>query len=152
MGTLSKAAGAYGAYACAGAEVIEYLKSTARSLVFSTALPPSVVASAIAALTIMEEEPQHAQAALANARLFSELLGLPTAQSAIVPLVLGEEEKALAASRALEEAGFLVAAIRPPTVPPGTARLRFTFSALHARDQVEAVAKLVEGWRCAPPA
>ena len=83
-----------------------------------------------------------------RARHFTALLGMETAQSAIVPLVLKENDKALAASALLEEKGFLVAAIRPPTVPENTARLRFAFSAAHTEEQIETVAGLIkeQGW------
>jgi 8-amino-7-oxononanoate synthase len=80
---------------------------------------------------------------LANARLFTQIMALDEAASPIVPLVLGDAERALALSEGLEAAGFLVAAIRPPTVPMGTARLRFTFSAGHSEDQVSALADAV---------
>jgi len=143
MGTLSKAAGAYGGYLCASAPVVELIRNRARSFVYSTGLPPPVVAAAIAALDIIANEPERVSAPLERARLFTELAGLPPAQSAIVPVVLGSAERALAASAALEAQGFLVTAIRPPTVPLGTARLRFAFSAAHSPDDVAAVAKAV---------
>ena len=114
------------------AVVVDLLKTRARSLIYSTALPPASVAAAIAALDILAAAPDLAQAPLRKARLFTGLMGLPEAQSAIVPLVLGSAEAALEASARLEEAGFLVVAIRPPTVPAGTARLRFAFCAGHA--------------------
>lgn len=131
MGTLSKAVGAYGGYLCAAEPVIELIRNRARSFIYTTGLPPSVVASADAALAIMEQDPDLIARPLAKARLFTSLLNLPSAQSSIVPVILGEEERALAASDALREQGFLVIAIRPPTVPEGTARLRFTFTAGH---------------------
>lgn len=131
MGTLSKAVGAYGGYLCAAEPVIELIRNRARSFIYTTGLPPSVVASADAALAIMEGDPDLIAKPLHKARLFTSLLNLPSAQSSIVPVILGEEEKALAASDALREQGFLVIAIRPPTVPEGTARLRFTFTAGH---------------------
>ena len=146
MGTLSKAAGSYGGYVCGSQALIDYLKTTARSLIFSTALPPSVLAASIAALALMDKE--LCEKPLANARHFTSLLGLPPAQSAIVPLILKENDKALAASKLLEEHGFLVSAIRPPTVPENTARLRFAFSALHTEAQIEALAAIIQaqGW------
>ncbi len=148
MGTLSKAIGGYGGYCCASEPVVALLKTRARPLVYSTGLPPATVAAALAALDIIDVEPDLVAAPLAKARLFTRALGLPPAQSPIVPLVLGAPEAALAASAALAEAGFLVAAIRPPTVPPGTARLRFAFSARHAdRD----VARLAATLRVLPP-
>jgi 8-amino-7-oxononanoate synthase len=140
MGTLSKALGSYGGYVCASRAVVDFLKTRARTLVYSTALPASSVAAALAALDIIEAEPERVALPLARARQFTDALGLPPAQSAIVPIVVGEARRALALSAALEEAGFLVGAIRPPTVPPGTSRLRITFSAAHAPEQVTALA------------
>jgi len=143
MGTLSKAVGAYGGYLCASAAVIELLKNRARSFVYSTGLPPAVLAGAAAALDIIAEQPELVARLLAHARNFTQSLGLPDAQSAIVPLVLGSAETALAASALLEEAGFLVAPIRPPTVPEGTARLRFAFSAAHDAADLAKLAHVV---------
>jgi 8-amino-7-oxononanoate synthase len=148
MGTLSKAAGSYGGYVCGSRVLVDYLKTAARSLVYSTGLPPATVAASAAALGIMAREPQHMEKALGNARYFTSLLELPEAQSTIVPLMLNENDKAMAASAALEAQGFLVAAIRPPTVPEHTARLRFTFSAAHEHGQIEQVAGIcrANGW------
>jgi len=148
MGTLSKAVGSYGGYVCGSATLIEYVKTTARSVIYSTGLPPATVAASIAALRIMKNDPALVAKPLENARHFTSLLGMEPAQSAIVPVILKENDKALAASKLLEERGFLVAAIRPPTVPEHTARLRFAFSALHETAQIEAVAAIIkeQGW------
>ena len=143
MGTLSKAVGGYGGYLCASAPVIDLIRNRARTLIYSTGLPPAVVAAAIAALDIIEGEPALCALPLAKARRFTRAAGLPDAQSSIVPVVIGDPEEALAASRMLEEEGFLVVAIRPPTVPAGTARLRLTFSAAHSDEDVERLAVLV---------
>lgn len=131
MGTLSKAVGAYGGYLCASRPVVDLIHNRARSLIYSTALPPSVVAAADAALELIESSPALAALPVAKARLFTSLAGLPEAQSSIVPVIIGDPADALEASATLADAGFLVTAIRPPTVPEGTARLRFTFSADH---------------------
>ena len=139
MGTLSKAVGAYGGYLCASREVCELVRNRARSFVYSTGLPPGTVAAATKALEIIATDPERVRLPLARAREFTSQLRLPQAQSAIVPLIVGTNEAALAASAALLEAGLLVSAIRPPTVPAGTARLRFTFSAAHSADDLEAV-------------
>jgi len=143
MGTLSKAIGAYGGYLCAATPVIELMKSRARTLIYSTALPPAVVAAAIAALDLIERDPGYAAQPLAKARAFTRRAGLPEATSPIVPVVVGEAEAALAASRMLEEEGFLAVPIRPPTVPKGTARLRFSFTPAHSDADIERVADLV---------
>jgi 8-amino-7-oxononanoate synthase len=137
MGTLSKSAGAYGGYVCGSQALIDYLVTSARSFVFSTGLPPSVCASALAALEVMEAEPERGSIAITLAQRVTKALGLPRAQSAIVPIILGEAEAALAASETLKERGILAVAIRPPTVPPGTARLRLAFSCEHTDAQVE---------------
>ncbi len=143
MGTLSKAVGGYGGYLCASRPVVDFVKTRARSLIYSTGLPPGTVAAAVAALDIIAADPALAAEPLRKARLFTDALGLPPAQSPIVPLVLGEAEAALRASADLMAEGFLVAAIRPPTVPAGTARLRFAFCADHADADVERLAAAV---------
>jgi 8-amino-7-oxononanoate synthase len=144
MGTLSKALGSYGGYICGGKDVINYLATSARSLMFSTGLPPASVAASIAALDIIRENPGLAFTPLAKAKMFTDAVGLPAAQSAIVPIILGSELKALSAAKLLEEEGFLVTAIRPPTVPENTARLRFAFSALHADEDVLKLAQIIK--------
>lgn len=143
MGTLSKAVGGYGGYLCASGPVVALMHNRARTFIYTTGLPPGVVAAAIAALDIIENEPDYAASPLRKARLFTRLTNLPEAQSAIVPLMLGDADRTLAASRLLEQEGFLVIAIRPPTVPAGTARLRFTFSAAHADADIERLAGIV---------
>ena len=140
MGTLSKAAGSYGGYLCASGAVIELVRNRARSLVYSTALPPGAVAAASKALDIIASDSALVARPLALARMFARELDLPVPASAIVPIVLGGAAQALEASERLRRAGFLVAAIRPPTVPAGTSRLRFTFSAAHSEAQVRALA------------
>ncbi|MES2984806.1 MAG: aminotransferase class I/II-fold pyridoxal phosphate-dependent enzyme [Pseudomonadota bacterium] len=149
MGTLSKAAGGYGGYVVAAQVIIDFLITKARSFVFSTGLPPSVCASALAALEVMEAEPQRAARALALAQRVTQALGLPLAQSAVVPVILGTAEAALAAQEALKNHGLLAVAIRPPTVPPGTARLRLAFSAAHTDAQVEALIAALKELPCA---
>jgi 8-amino-7-oxononanoate synthase len=143
MGTLSKAIGAYGGYLCASGPVIELMRNRARTLIYSTGLPPAIVASAIAALDVIEREPDYAALPVQKARRFTLATNLPEAQSPIVPVVIGEEEATLAASELLAEQGFLAAAIRPPTVPAGTARLRLTFTAQHPDDAIDRLAGLV---------
>jgi 8-amino-7-oxononanoate synthase len=143
MGTLSKAIGGYGGYLCASRPVIDLIKTRARTLIYSTALPPTMAAAAIAALTIIESEPGLTAKPLAKARAFTSRLGLPEAQSPIVPLVLGAPDAALQASNTLAEQGFLVTPIRPPTVPVGTARLRFAFTAMHPDEEIARLADAV---------
>jgi 8-amino-7-oxononanoate synthase len=143
MGTLSKAIGSYGGYLCASAPVIELMKNRARTLIYSTALPPATVAAAIAALDLIAADPALAAAPLAKARAFTARAGLPPARSQIVPLIVGEPDAAFAAAHLLEAEGFLVVPIRPPTVPAGTARLRFAFTARHDDGDIARLADLV---------
>jgi 8-amino-7-oxononanoate synthase len=143
MGTLSKAIGAYGGYLCASADVIGLIQNRARSFVYSTGLPPAIVAAAIAALDLIERDPIYAGLPLEKARSFTRRVGLPEAESPIVPMIVGDAETALQASRVLEAEGFLVIAIRPPTVPVGTARLRFAFTAQHPDDEIRRLGDIV---------
>jgi 8-amino-7-oxononanoate synthase len=143
MGTLSKALGAYGGYLCASRAVIDLMRTRARTFIYSTGLPPAVVAAATAALQIIERDPAYVAQPLRKARQFARALNLPEAQSAIVPVVVGDADAALAASDLLRDNGFLVVAIRPPTVPAGTARLRFAFTAQHDDSDIARVAELV---------
>ena len=143
MGTLSKAVGSYGGYLCASQAVVDLIRTRARPFIYSTGLPAGVVAASIAALDLIANDPDLVAAPLRKASLFCARLNLPAPESCIVPLLLGAPERALAASRLLEDEGFLVTAIRPPTVPEGTARLRLTFSAGHADADIERLADIV---------
>ncbi len=143
IGTLSKALGAYGGYVAASQPVIDLIRNRARTLIYSTGLPPATLASAIAAVELIEREPSQLDRPLAKARAFTRAANLPEAQSAIVPIVIGEAQAALDASRLLEDEGFLVVAIRPPTVPEGTARLRLTFCAEHPDAELMRLAGIV---------
>ena len=141
MGTLSKALGSYGGYVCASRPVIDLIKTRARTLIYSTGLPPASVAAALAALDVIADDPALAVRPLAKARDFTRALNLPEAQSPIVPIVLRDAKTALEAQAALEREGFLVTAIRPPTVP--TPRLRFAFTAGHRGDEIARLARIV---------
>jgi 8-amino-7-oxononanoate synthase len=143
MGTLSKAVGAYGGYLCASAPVIDLIRNRARTLIYSTGLPPSCVAASIAALDLIEREPDYAALPVQKAKAFTRRAQLPDAQSPIVPVIIGAEEATLAASQLLADEGYLAAAIRPPTVAAGTARLRLTFTAQHPDDAIERLADIV---------
>ena len=136
MGTFSKAAGSFGGYLCASKDVIELIKTRARSLIFTTALPPASLGASLAALKIIMKDKDLCSLPVQKANIFTKQLGLPQAASPIVPLIIGSSDDALAASKALEESGFLVSAIRPPTVPKGTARLRFAFSSDHKEEDI----------------
>src|SRR5580658_7099736 len=120
MGTLSKALASYGGYVCADRAVIDLIKTRARTLIYSTGLPPASAAAALVALDIIESDPDLTARPLRNAQSFTDACGLPSAQSAVVPVLLGDELVALEAQQMLEREGFLAIAIRPPTVPEGT--------------------------------
>jgi len=142
MGTLGKAFGVFGAFVAGEAALIETLIQRARTYIYTTALPPAVAEAVRASLKIVRAESwrrERLQALVAQFRAGAESLGLILAPSPtpIQPVLLGAAEAALAASRHLRERGILVPAIRPPTVPEGSARLRITFSAAHEPAHVE---------------
>lgn len=142
MGTLGKGAGAFGAFVAGDAVLIDYLINTARPYIYTTALPPAVAAASRASLKLMHNGQALREKLRAHIVYFREQaasLGLPLMDSPtpIQPLLLGSNERALAWSTALERQGILVGAIRPPTVPAGQARLRITFSAAHAREDID---------------
>jgi 8-amino-7-oxononanoate synthase len=149
MGTLSKAVGVYGGYLCASKAVVDFIKTRARSFIYTTGLPPGTVAASIAALDLIASDRELVSRPIEKARLFTRALNLPDPESCIVPLILGDADTALAASESLARQGYLVTAIRPPTVPAGTARLRFTFTAEHRDDDIlrlaEAVRRIRQG-------
>ncbi|MDF2377503.1 MAG: 8-amino-7-oxononanoate synthase [Verrucomicrobiales bacterium] len=136
MGTFSKAVGLSGGYVCASRALIDLLINRARSFIYSTAPPPALAATISDALDLItgDEGTRRREALWKNIHLFS-----PDAESAIFPQVMGENDAALHASQVLLEEGFLVPAIRYPTVPRGTARLRFTLSASHRQEDVTAL-------------
>jgi 8-amino-7-oxononanoate synthase len=136
VGTLGKALGSYGAYAVAGADVIELLVNAARPFIFSTAPPPPAAAAAQAALEILVEEPWRVESLQANARVLHSALaarGLDAgpAASHILPLIVGDAPAAVAACERALDQGVFAQAIRPPTVPEGTSRLRLAVMADH---------------------
>ncbi|WP_426749241.1 8-amino-7-oxononanoate synthase [Myxococcus sp. Y35] len=141
MGTLSKALGVMGAYVATSRAVADLLVSRARPFVFSTALPAHLCAAAEAAVDAVEGDPSLRERLWRNIRRFADgLRGLGVRaepRSAVFPLILGEPERALDAARRLRLAGVLVKAIRPPTVPEGTSRLRFCLSAAHTLGHVD---------------
>lgn len=142
MGTLGKALGVSGGYIAGSRTLIDHLINRARSFIFSTAPSPAVAAACRAGLRIVQsQEGESLKVRLReHIRLLSAGLGMPTATSAIVPLILGSEVRALAGASRLSDAGFFVPAIRYPTVPRHTARLRITLSASHEPDQIRALA------------
>ncbi|HEV2284608.1 MAG TPA: 8-amino-7-oxononanoate synthase [Steroidobacteraceae bacterium] len=142
IGTLGKAFGSFGAFVAGEAALIDYLTQKARSYIYTTALPQPVAAASRAALKVAQSEGwrrTHLTALIGRFRRRALGCGVPLAASgtAIQPVMLGSEAAVLAAQRALEAAGFCVVAIRPPTVPPGSARLRVTLTAAHTEAQVD---------------
>ena len=142
MGTLSKAAGSFGAYGAGSARLIDYLINRARSFIYTTGMPPSVAAASLKAIEIIEAEPQRRQRLWSHTEYFREglkQLGFDTAQSQtpIIPIMVKEPAVAVEFSRKLFEAGIFVSAIRPPTVPVNTARLRVTIMATHEQQDLD---------------
>lgn len=120
--------------------MIELIKTRARTLVYATGLPPASAAAALAGLEIVESDPELCTRPLGKARAFARTADLPEPQSPIIPVVVGAAADALRAQADLEAQGFLVVAIRPPTVPDGAARLRLTFTAGHMDADIERLA------------
>lgn len=125
INTAGKALGVSGAFVAGSSDAIEYLIQRARTFIFSTAPPPAVAAALSASLEIIANEPERRERLLARARYLRRQLGLE-GDSPIIPVIIGENERAVAVAGELQAAGFDVRAIRPPTVPAGTARLRIT--------------------------
>ena len=149
MGTLGKALGGFGAYVAGSRQLIDWLVNRARSFVYTTALPPSVAATAIAALDIVAQEPQRRRRLWDNTAFLAEQLtglgySLGQTRSQILPLIIGDAGQTMALAAALLERGIFAQGIRPPTVPAGTSRIRVTPMATHTRqdmqDAVEAFA------------
>ena len=147
MGTLSKGLGSFGAWVACDRAVAGLLLNRARSLIFTTALPPLLAEVGITALDVVEREPARRERLWVLISRFAhgmKKLGHPAeARSAIFPLVLGEPEKAMATAARLRERGFLVKAIRPPTVPEGTSRLRIALCAGHSDAQLDGLLEAV---------
>jgi 8-amino-7-oxononanoate synthase len=141
MATLGKAAGVFGAFVAGQALVVEFLVQRARSYVYTTATPPLLACAALESLKLIETEQWRRDRLAQLARLLKSGLAaspwrLLPSNTAVQPLVIGGNAEALAVADALNERGLLVPAIRPPTVPQGTARLRISLSAAHSEDDV----------------
>ncbi|WP_205699823.1 8-amino-7-oxononanoate synthase [Conexibacter sp. SYSU D00693] len=146
VGTLGKALGSYGAFAACSSAMRDLLVNTARSLIFSTAPPPPAVAAACAALELVEAQPDRPAQLQANAGALRDALareGFEVAGSTtqVVPLVVGDAEQAMAFCEAAIEGGVFAQAIRPPTVPEGTSRLRLAVMASHTKDDLREAAR-----------
>lgn len=148
MGTFSKALGSFGAYVAGEASLIEFLHNRARSFIYSTALPPPVLGAIQAALTMVAQEPERRHRVRAQAARFREQLqagGMNTlnSQTQIIPVLVGDNRLALEFAARLRQSGIMAVAIRPPTVPPGGARIRFSLSAAHASQELEEAAAVI---------
>jgi glycine C-acetyltransferase/8-amino-7-oxononanoate synthase len=148
VGTLGKALGGYGAYVCGSGELVDFLINSARPFIFSTAPPPPAVATALAALELLVERPSQVGRLRANAAALRDGLrsaGLEPAgsEAQIVPLLIGEAADAMALCERLLAEGLFAQAIRPPTVPPGTSRLRLTTMATHRIADLRRAARLI---------
>ena len=146
MGTLGKALGGSGAFVCGKRPLIDYLVNRARTFVFTTGPAPAAAGAAIEALRIIDEEPWRRERVLKHAATIRAALAVTIQETrkgdaAIVPVILGDPDKAMRACQELFERGLFIQAIRPPTVPEGTSRLRINLSASHTSDQVD---KLVQ--------
>jgi 8-amino-7-oxononanoate synthase len=142
MGTLSKSLGAAGGFIAGSEALCAFLRHRARSFVFDTALPPPTAAAALAALGVLEREPGRAERVRWLARCLTDGLAeagyrVPTPDAAVIPVVVGEPAVALDLARGLLERGVLAVAIRPPSVPEGTSRLRVTVMATHTDDHLD---------------
>lgn len=152
MATLGKALGSFGAFVAGSDTLIESLIQFARPYIYTTAMPPAVAAATLTALDLLSEESwrrSHLQTLIQRFRGAAARLQLPlsASQTAIQPLLVGDDAEAMAISGALEERGILVSAIRPPTVPAGTARLRITLTAAHTDEDVDHLLEvLAEVW------
>jgi len=147
IGTLSKAIGAMGGFVAAPQVVLDYLVNRARSMIYSTAMPPMVAAAALANLQIIRSEPARRERVLASAARLREQIAfawrLPrtSSPSQIIPLIVGSNNNVRAIAARLQDDGFFVPAIRPPTVPDGTARLRISLSSLHTNEEIDRLAE-----------
>ena len=142
MGTLSKALASEGGFIAGKRSLIDYLVNTARSFIFSTALSPAMIAISLKALDIIRTEPQRRQTLCANtawfrAQLRAEGFHVPESEAPIISIILGKADLAVSFSDKLMERNIFVSAIRPPTVPPGTSRLRISMMATHTRDDLK---------------
>lgn len=147
MGTLSKAVGGEGGYVCGSKVLTDYLINTARGFIFSTSLSPAVMAANLAGIELIQREPERVKALQDNVVYFCNCLkekGLDiSSETAIIPIVIGDEKKALDVSEALFNSGFYISAIRYPTVARGKARLRVALMSSHTHEELQRAAELI---------
>ncbi len=146
IGTLSKSLGGYGGFVCGNKDLIDFLVNRCRTQIYTTGLPPAVLASSIKALTIIRKNPKLVKKPLENARYFCEKVNLKNPSSPIVPIILNDEKKVMRASKLLEENGYLVGSIRPPTVPINTSRLRLAFNSSHTKSNIKDLANIISSF------
>ena len=143
MGTFSKALGGFGAYLATSKKIVNYLVNTCRSFIYSTALPPGVIAANLASIKLLKDEPVRRIQLLENAAYFRKKLQdqgfIIKGESQIVPLIIGENTPALKCAKSLQGKGYWVLAIRPPTVPVGQARLRFSLNFYQQREILDSL-------------
>jgi glycine C-acetyltransferase/8-amino-7-oxononanoate synthase len=148
IGTLSKALGSYGAFVCSRPQIAEFLINRARTLIYSTALPPPAVAAAMAGVDLLSREPGvvdrlRRNAGILRAELAACGCAIRAGEMPIVPLIVGKADLAVSASEEALRQGVFAQAIRPPTVPPGTSRLRLVATAAHGEAELRAAARTV---------
>jgi 6-carboxyhexanoate--CoA ligase len=143
VGTLSKSLASYGGFVAGSRLLIDYLRNTARSFIFSTMLPPAAIGAAQEALRILLAEPERVARLRRNVEFFCQRLGVPGSASAIVPLIVGNETEAMARAQRLFTEGYFSSAIRYPTVAKGQARLRVAISAGHSESDLAAAAQTI---------
>jgi 8-amino-7-oxononanoate synthase len=142
MGTLSKAIGSLGGYVTGDTDLINYLKNKARTFMYTTALPPAVCAASIAGIKLIKEDPSIRESLWHNVHFIKDKLeslnfNVISSESPIIPILIGDAERTVDISNFLYERGILISAIRPPTVPAGTSRLRITVMSTHSRNDME---------------
>ncbi|MEK4221070.1 aminotransferase class I/II-fold pyridoxal phosphate-dependent enzyme [Bacillus sp. FSL W8-0116] len=142
MGTFSKALGSFGAYATGKQWIIDYFINKVRSFIFTTALPPAALGSILAAISIVQQETIRRKKLQENSYYFRKKLyeigfDIGTSETQIVPIMIGSNELTVLFSKKLEEKGIAAVAIRPPTVPEGTARIRFSLMSTFAKEELD---------------
>ncbi|MBC8555707.1 MAG: aminotransferase class I/II-fold pyridoxal phosphate-dependent enzyme, partial [Candidatus Brocadiales bacterium] len=146
MGTLSKAIGSLGGYVSGNIDLVNYLRNKARSFMYTTALPPAVCAASIAGIKLIQEDPSFRESLWQNVHFIKDKLrslgvNMVSSESQIIPILIGDAQRAVEISKLLYERGVLIPAIRPPTVPVNSSRLRMTVMSSHTQTDLE---KLIE--------
>ena len=149
MGTFGKALGSFGAYVAGSKKLKEFLINKARSFIFTTALPPSVIGSVIAGISILERDNTRIKTLNKNATYFRNQLrkegfNILDTKTQIIPLIVGENGKAIQFSKFLAQNGIFAVPIRPPTVPPNTARIRFSITVAHSKEELDCTIEIIK--------